>query len=154
MTLTTPPWNTWIHHSDFGTEPRIARGPNPAGPGPFLRPFCPKRPAKTTLSPFPTPSPPRTVVQAPPRGYRDPTRRADTLGLTKPATGRATPRTVTHGSGPPTTVSVRKADGEEKPRQALEGQTPAERAGLKVVSGDKWLGLLKASLTTPKGTAS
>jgi len=37
-----------------------------------------------------------------------------------------------------------------KPHQALEGQTPAERAGIGIEGKDKWLSLLKAALTTPK----
>ena len=41
-----------------------------------------------------------------------------------------------------------------KPHQALEGQTPAERAGVGVKGENKWLSLLKASLTTRSGTAS
>ena len=35
-----------------------------------------------------------------------------------------------------------------KPHMALDGQTPAERAGVGVEGQDKWLSLLKASLTT------
>lgn len=41
-----------------------------------------------------------------------------------------------------------------KPHQALEGQTPAERAGLVVKGENKWLSLMKAALTTKGGTAS
>ena len=41
-----------------------------------------------------------------------------------------------------------------KPHQALEGQTPAERAGLVVEGENKWLSLMKAALTTKGGTAS
>ena len=41
-----------------------------------------------------------------------------------------------------------------RPHQALEGQTPAKRAGLTIGSGDKWLSLLKAALTTKGGTAA
>ncbi len=37
-----------------------------------------------------------------------------------------------------------------KPHMALEGQTPAERAGVGIEGTDKWLSLLKAALTTPK----
>ena len=37
-----------------------------------------------------------------------------------------------------------------KPHMALEGQTPAERAGIGVEGTDKWLSLLKAALTTPR----
>jgi|SRR5271157_354662 len=37
-----------------------------------------------------------------------------------------------------------------KPHMALEGQTPAERAGIGIEGKDKWLSLLKAALTTPK----
>jgi hypothetical protein len=33
-----------------------------------------------------------------------------------------------------------------KPHMALEGQTPAERAGVRVQGGNKWLSLLKAAL--------
>ncbi|MDV3244904.1 MAG: DDE-type integrase/transposase/recombinase [Nitrososphaerales archaeon] len=36
-----------------------------------------------------------------------------------------------------------------RPHAALEGQTPAERAGIGVEGKDKWLSLLKAALTTP-----
>ena len=38
-----------------------------------------------------------------------------------------------------------------KPHAALEGQTPAERAGVGVEGQNKWLSLLKASLTTKGG---
>lgn len=41
-----------------------------------------------------------------------------------------------------------------KPHQALEGQTPAQRAGLVVEGENKWLSLMKAALTTKGGTAS
>jgi transposase-like protein len=37
-----------------------------------------------------------------------------------------------------------------KPHQALEGQTPAERAGIGVQGENKWLELLKAALVPPK----
>ena len=152
LTLTTPPWNTWIHHSDFGTEPRVARGPNPAGPGPFLRPFCPKRPARTTLSPFPTPSPPRTVVQAPPRGYRDPTRRADTLGLTKPATGRATPKD--HDAWlRPVDDGLRQESGGRREAASGLGRSNSGREGgaQKSSAGISGLGYRKQASPRPRG---
>jgi transposase-like protein len=41
-----------------------------------------------------------------------------------------------------------------KPHQALEGQTPAERAGVGLSGKNKWLALMKAALTTKGGTAS
>ena len=41
-----------------------------------------------------------------------------------------------------------------KPHAALEGQTPAERASVGVKGQNKWLELLKASLTVPKGVAN
>jgi transposase-like protein len=41
-----------------------------------------------------------------------------------------------------------------KPHAALEGQTPAERAGVGIEGRDKWLSLLKAALTTPKEAAN
>lgn len=41
-----------------------------------------------------------------------------------------------------------------KPHEALEGQTPAERAGVGVDGQDKWLSLLRAALTTKGGTAN
>jgi transposase-like protein len=41
-----------------------------------------------------------------------------------------------------------------KPHMALDGQTPAERAGVGVQGENKWLSLMKASLTTRSGTAS
>jgi len=34
-----------------------------------------------------------------------------------------------------------------KPHEALEGQTPAEVAGIGVQEGNEWLALLKASIT-------
>jgi transposase InsO family protein len=37
-----------------------------------------------------------------------------------------------------------------KPHQALEGQTPAERAGVGVQGENKWLGLLRAALMPPR----
>ncbi len=37
-----------------------------------------------------------------------------------------------------------------KPHAALDGQTPAKRAGIGIEGKDKWLSLLKAALTTPK----
>lgn len=37
-----------------------------------------------------------------------------------------------------------------KPHMALEGQTPAEMAGIGIEGNDKWLSLLKAALTIPK----
>jgi len=37
-----------------------------------------------------------------------------------------------------------------KPHAALEGQTPAERAGVGVQGENKWLSLLKASLREAK----
>ena len=40
-----------------------------------------------------------------------------------------------------------------KPHQALEGQTPAERAGLVVEGQNKWLGLMKAAIAS-KGETS
>ena len=40
-----------------------------------------------------------------------------------------------------------------KPHEALEGQTPAERAGVGVEGQNKWLSLLKASLNaTERGS--
>ena len=36
-----------------------------------------------------------------------------------------------------------------KPHQALEGQTPAQRAGIGINSKNKWLELLEKSLTNP-----
>ena len=39
-----------------------------------------------------------------------------------------------------------------KPHMALEGQTPADRAGVGIDGDNKWLALLKASLTTRSGT--
>ena len=39
-----------------------------------------------------------------------------------------------------------------KPHQALDGQTPAQRAGIRLEGQNKWLTLLKAALTTPEGT--
>jgi hypothetical protein len=41
-----------------------------------------------------------------------------------------------------------------KPHQALEGQTPAQRAGLVVEGENKWLSLMRGALTTKGGTAS
>ncbi len=41
-----------------------------------------------------------------------------------------------------------------KPHVALEGQTPAQRAGIEVAGENKWLSLMKAALTTKGGTAS
>lgn len=41
-----------------------------------------------------------------------------------------------------------------KPHAALEGQTPAQRAGIEVGGENKWLSLMRAALTTPSGTAS
>ena len=41
-----------------------------------------------------------------------------------------------------------------KPHQALAGQTPAERASVGVEGEGKWLGLLRAALTTPRGTGA
>jgi transposase-like protein len=41
-----------------------------------------------------------------------------------------------------------------KPHMALAGQTPAERAGIGVDGENKWLSLLKASLTTQNGAAN
>jgi len=37
-----------------------------------------------------------------------------------------------------------------RPHQALEGQTPAERANVGVKGENKWLELLRASLVPPK----
>jgi transposase-like protein len=39
-----------------------------------------------------------------------------------------------------------------KPHMALEGQTPAQVAGVGVQEGNKWLALLKASITNQSGT--
>ena len=39
-----------------------------------------------------------------------------------------------------------------KPHMALQGQTPAENAGIGIKAKDKWLELIKASLTTQDGT--
>ncbi|MDG6951568.1 MAG: DDE-type integrase/transposase/recombinase [Nitrososphaerota archaeon] len=39
-----------------------------------------------------------------------------------------------------------------KSHQALDGQTPAQRAGIRLEGQNKWLALLKAALTTPEGT--
>ena len=39
-----------------------------------------------------------------------------------------------------------------RPHSALEGQTPAERAGIDVMGDNKTLGLLRNALTTPSGT--
>ena len=39
-----------------------------------------------------------------------------------------------------------------EPRASVEGQSPAERAGVGVEGKDKWLSLLKAALTTKGGT--
>jgi transposase-like protein len=41
-----------------------------------------------------------------------------------------------------------------KPHGALEGQTPAQRAGVGVQGDNKWLALLKASLIPPSGAAN
>lgn len=41
-----------------------------------------------------------------------------------------------------------------KPHAALEGQTPAQRAGVGVKGDNKWLALLKASLVPPSGAAN
>jgi transposase-like protein len=41
-----------------------------------------------------------------------------------------------------------------KPHAALEGQTPAERAGVGVKGENKWLSLLKASLVPPGETVN
>ena len=41
-----------------------------------------------------------------------------------------------------------------KPHMALEGQTPAERAGVGVKGGNKWLALLKSALIPPSGAAN
>jgi transposase-like protein len=41
-----------------------------------------------------------------------------------------------------------------KPHAALEGQTPAQRAGVGVQGQNKWLALLKASLVPPSGAAN
>jgi transposase InsO family protein len=38
-----------------------------------------------------------------------------------------------------------------KPHAALEGQTPAERVGVEVQGENKWLALLKASITSRSG---
>jgi hypothetical protein len=37
-----------------------------------------------------------------------------------------------------------------KPHKALEGQTPADRAGVGVAGKDKWLALLKATVVKPE----
>jgi len=39
-----------------------------------------------------------------------------------------------------------------KPHQALDGQTPAQVAGIGIQEGNKWLTLLKASITNQSGT--
>ena len=41
-----------------------------------------------------------------------------------------------------------------KPHAALEGKTPAERAGIGIEGKDKWLTLLRNALTTPRGTGA
>lgn len=41
-----------------------------------------------------------------------------------------------------------------KPHAALEGQTPAQRAGIGIEGENKWLSLLRAALTTPNGTVN
>lgn len=39
-----------------------------------------------------------------------------------------------------------------KPHAALEGQTPAQVAGVGIQGDNKWLAMLKASLTNQRGT--
>ena len=41
-----------------------------------------------------------------------------------------------------------------RPHAALEGQTPAERAGVGIQGENKWLSLMKASLKPKEGTTN
>jgi hypothetical protein len=75
------------------------------------------------------------------------------------ATNAGVERPETYPGGAPTTQypASKIAEGQRihydfvKPHAALEGQTPAEAAGVGIHGQNKWLELLKASLTTDAG---